>query len=646
MNTIIKKIALFKGGNEKRIVDLDSGLNIITGDSKTGKSALIEIVDYCLFAKQSTIPKGKITEFADYFSVVLKVEDKYLIIARPSAKNESNTKAFFSVELNDKFLEDFSFGYFKGLTLRRINGDVQNEVERHLGLSVADTRSDEEDDKRNGGKASLRNFVTLLFQHQNLIANKHSLFYRFDDTYKRKATIDQLPVFLGWVDGEYYSLFRELKEKEKELKAEIRLRKRLSKDNNELKNLLFTPISQYYSIIGKTLDADITLAELKSVGKDLPIIPFSAYTSRDLELEVSKKEQERLKAQTELSEIEKTLRKLDENASDSQKYAKKISAVNATISNDNFDELHCPMCNSLSEEVSASVASAINSKIRLRTELEKTGTYVNDMSEQLVYLKRNRDKLKVRIRHLTSDIELLRERDQSFKKGQSLRDQAMIMKGLIEATLNQILEQNKLSKTAVSLTDLKDRIEYLKGKISGFDIPTKYKEADVFISKRMNQICDKLDFEEELRPGELKFDTEKFDFYYHKGKKEKILLSEMGSGANWLACHLSLFIALLHLSCREKDSCIPTFLFIDQPSQVYFPKEYKEVDENDSEGVEKLDENILQVKNIFKVLANEINVIKKDCGFFPQIVVMDHADEEEFRKYRKEKWSKNGKKLI
>jgi hypothetical protein len=115
----------------------------------------------------------------------------------------------------------------------------------------------------------------------------------------------------------------------------------------------------------------------------------------------------------------------------------------------------------------------------------------------------------------------------------------------------------------------------------------------------------------------------------------------MGSGANWLACHLSLFLALLRLNCKSAKSSIPAFLFIDQPSQVYFPTKYGLVEEGAS-----LDENIKQVSNIFKVLAEEVASIWEDYDFEPQIIVMEHADEPEFENYIRRRWKKGGDKLI
>ena len=64
MKSYIKAIIIFNKNGEKRVVPLEQGVNIITGESKTGKSALVEIIDYCLCSTRCTIPKGKITDFS------------------------------------------------------------------------------------------------------------------------------------------------------------------------------------------------------------------------------------------------------------------------------------------------------------------------------------------------------------------------------------------------------------------------------------------------------------------------------------------------------------------------------------------------------------------------------------------------------
>ena len=244
MNAYIKKIVLFSKTGEMREVPLDDDLNIITGDSKTGKSALIEIVDYCLFSSRSTIPAGKITNFTELFCIIIKVSEKYLVIARPHWKSSDRTKAYFSFEVDSSFLEHFSVEYFNNQSLRKIKKDVQDDVEQHLGLAVSDTRESSEEDRVKAGKVTMRSFVSLLFQHQNLIANKHSLFYRFDDYQKRKKTIDQFPILLGWVDAEYYSLKQQLEAKNKQLGDELKRKKALQLNEDEQVRRLRVPIEQ------------------------------------------------------------------------------------------------------------------------------------------------------------------------------------------------------------------------------------------------------------------------------------------------------------------------------------------------------------------------------------------------------------------
>ena len=43
MKSYIQQISLFREDGDKKVVALTPGVNIITGESKTGKSALVEI---------------------------------------------------------------------------------------------------------------------------------------------------------------------------------------------------------------------------------------------------------------------------------------------------------------------------------------------------------------------------------------------------------------------------------------------------------------------------------------------------------------------------------------------------------------------------------------------------------------------------
>ena len=70
MNAFIKSIFLFANDGDYRVVNFHPGLNIITGDSKTGKTAILEIIDYCFCSSTSSIPKGVITDFTEIYCLI------------------------------------------------------------------------------------------------------------------------------------------------------------------------------------------------------------------------------------------------------------------------------------------------------------------------------------------------------------------------------------------------------------------------------------------------------------------------------------------------------------------------------------------------------------------------------------------------
>jgi DNA repair ATPase RecN len=76
MKTFIHEIGVIDKQGIKHPVNFKTGLNIVTGKSSTGKSALIEIFDYCFGSGENTIPKGVITASADIYYVALAVHEQ------------------------------------------------------------------------------------------------------------------------------------------------------------------------------------------------------------------------------------------------------------------------------------------------------------------------------------------------------------------------------------------------------------------------------------------------------------------------------------------------------------------------------------------------------------------------------------------
>ena len=98
-------------------------------------------------------------------------------------------------------------------------------------------------------------------------------------------------------------------------------------------------------------------------------------------------------------------------------------------------------------------------------------------------------------------------------------------------------------------------------------------------------------------------------------------LWEIGSGSNWLAYHLANILALHQYFLDQNTSPVPTFLVLDQPSQVYFPTKLSARPAEMDTDPKLADDDAQRVRAIFQLLAKVCDGTKNHL----QIIVLDHA---------------------
>src|SRR4051794_757117 len=93
MHLQILHIALWsRKGHKPRVVDFEPGLvNVISGASKTGKSAVIPIIDYCLGSGKCTIPVGTIRDVCSWFGIVFDTLEGKKLFARREPGDQKQT---------------------------------------------------------------------------------------------------------------------------------------------------------------------------------------------------------------------------------------------------------------------------------------------------------------------------------------------------------------------------------------------------------------------------------------------------------------------------------------------------------------------------------------------------------------------------
>ena len=629
MKSYLKGILLFDKEGSKRVVPLKDGINIITGESKTGKSALVEIIDYCLCSSRCTVPKGIITEFAEIYSIILYVNGHSYIIARQ--RWSVGGKMLFEEVSNDINVDLLEYNFF---SKEFINYDiVRTKIESVLNLNVTNTTTEPNEKKK---KASLRNMVSYLFQHQNLMASKFALFYRFSDFYKRKDAIEQFPVFAGIVNQEYYSDLITLNEYENKLKL---LRKKQRENENSItyvKDKLISLLANYYSLIGEDFKEDITSDKAIKLATNLPSIEKISFNSKAIadRYHNLKKQIEDLRTKEREFSIQIS------NLEGVQKTGKDFSSVlidlqeRINISKPTQKDYVCPFCGAKCEDIKQQDEEIEKSAKWLENEIQITNGYNANFVEDIRLLETKKEETIIQIKALWKEYKELEEKYINSKNLKSKVEEINYAKAQIHLFLD-MQKDGLFNSQDEEIKDLQTKIALIKEIIDAYNYKDEIAKAQVFISDNMNKLAQSLDFEEEYKPINLTFDIMEGTFdLYHKGK-EKIRLYEMGSGANWVSCHIALFLSLLHYFAKQKNSPMPLIMFFDQPSQVYFPQgdETKELKQAD----------IIAVNNMYKTMFTEIKNIEADTSILPQLIIVDHVSSEnlampEFNDYVRCNW--------
>jgi hypothetical protein len=202
-----------------RIVHFTGGtVNVISGLSKKGKSAVIPILDYCLGADKCAIPVGVIREACNWFGVVVNTAEGQKLIARREPGDQQSTGDMFLVEapvvevpvkIADKNTNVIA---------------IKVMLDRLAGLTNLGFEPGSESAFK--ARPSFRDLMAFTFQPQNIVANPNVMFFKADTTEHREKLKIIFPYVLGAINAELLQarydlerLQRALRRKESELRT-------------------------------------------------------------------------------------------------------------------------------------------------------------------------------------------------------------------------------------------------------------------------------------------------------------------------------------------------------------------------------------------------------------------------------------------
>ncbi len=655
MKSYVKYIGIVDKNNKIHNVEFTTGVNIVTGKSSTGKSALIEIFDYCMGSSEFNIPSGVITDNADIYFVVLSVKGVFLVLAR----RENSRKIFLKEEQELPNISSLYKDYFES---KYFINDFNVALGHYFGLDINDIDEDKNDIQYRGkkkGRPSIRNMIPFLLQHQNLIANKHSLFYRFDQKEKREQTIEQFKIFSGFVTQKYYILKQNLAYNERKLKRLEKEQESINYQKEFNAKRLGSLLEEYEVISGNKLfeeEPDIILSNPANYLDKLLKKNISVDENNDKSI------QQLLYLQKEYNKHLAQKRKLTyryNNIDSSIKYAEKYKeelSCNSTVGEAIISTAKCPFCKNNTTDILDEANQLEEAITWLNAELKKSPYLLDSFESDKNEIKQEIAKIDEKLKNVKNEIQQLEQITKKLEENKSLNEQTLKVKLKIENLLESLVDKldNSLEK---NIDAVKKEISKLKRTLKNkFNVDRKLQEAEEFINSEMKEIGNNFNFEESYKPINLKFSLESFDLWHEKENGEKVYLRSMGSGANWLYSHLTLFLSLhSFFASREANSLVPQILFLDQPTQVYFPTAIKD-NENEFNAVKikektgddsNLDDDLKAVTNMFNQFVSYCKNTLVETGIEPQIIITDHADhlnleEVDFESLVKARWRKKG----
>jgi hypothetical protein len=204
----IKSLVFYNNKGDKRILSFNLGkVNIITGESKTGKTAIIDIVNYCLGSDDCRISEGIIRDTVDWFAILLHYEQEEVFVARQNpnsiGKGQSSTQyIYFS---NSDKVEIPEYDKLQN------NSDTASLKEFFTKkLFIAEYTNTPTTGTRDPLTVNFKHSRFYSFQPQDLIAQRNYLFYNQQDTYIAQSIKDTLPYFLGAIREDLIKIEQEI----------------------------------------------------------------------------------------------------------------------------------------------------------------------------------------------------------------------------------------------------------------------------------------------------------------------------------------------------------------------------------------------------------------------------------------------------
>lgn len=620
------KLILWPRTDEKpRELDFQPGVvNVISGASKTGKSAVIPIIDYCLASDKCAIPVGVIRENCSWFGIVIDTVEGQKLLARREPGDQQSTGDMVLIEA-----DTVEIPYrIEGKDTTQAN--VKKVLDRLAGLT--NLGFDPDSDAASLSRPSFRDLMAFTFQPQNIVANPDVMFFKADTSEHRDKLKTIFPYILQAVTAEVLQARHELDRLNRILRRrEIDLRALVTAGNAwklEATSWLRQAIefgllppdqvipTEWPDIVD--LLRGIVAANSEAAHPTIAGIDAALVRLRELRDEESKVAAELTQRRQRLSELRRLIESSDAYGSALRIQRDRLSIsewLKQLVPEDRPEDVVAILGEGGREKVEqlSDALSAI--EVRLRTHPSVSDT----LDKEILRLRAEAENSLIRLNEIKREIGLLERNSQQAKQAIDRFDRMERFLGRLEQALELYDKTDQSAGLRQQIDALKAQIAELQRRVSESEIQRKLRNAIDSIEATTGRLIPQLDAEWPEAPVRLMIQD--LTVKVIRGTRDDYLW-EIGSGANWLAYHVALTLALQTFFLSLPHHPVPGLLIYDQPSQVYFPR--KTAGDQKADPVTWRDEDVEAVRKVFALLGQQVAAANGRL----QVIVLDHADED------------------
>ncbi|MCP3416222.1 DUF3732 domain-containing protein [Bradyrhizobium brasilense] len=632
----VREIAFYGNGGRRRTLEFDTDkVNVITGASGTGKSAIIDAIDYCLGSSDCKLPFF-VRNHAEAVAVHWTQGDSDLIVGRKIPKAGSGTNQMYVRSGRNLKLPD---------TSEALEGPTNRDTARALiekTFGIQDTDNPAVAAKAEKGRATIRDIPPYLFLSGDVIISRETLLHDLNRPEKARDIKATIPYFLGAVDQASVLAARTLRQLEAAL-AKIEREASAQERSQSLltqRSMALLTQAQGVGLVAELPSPDASDKLLLDQLAGIASSGVASTDTRDSEARVVM-EDERRGLVSELQTLRAKRQMIKQTIREATGYETAVSGQShklRLVEHLKLDDGRCPVCDAqnsagqaMAEQIRNSLSIVANEVLAvdgMRPRLDDHSGHI----ENLIGSKYSR------LKEVEAQLAgLVRVEEESVKTGSLLQERARVV-GRIDQFLETTAKDFQTAST--DTTSLVSRIEHLRDRVDPQARRERLRDAENMVSAFATEMLVDLPTEVPATGSRVVFSSAPNLSLVEPSRRAVLAMAEIGSDQNYLAIHLALAFSLQKLFETIKAP-VPGLLVIDQISRPYYPKGG---DEKRLREMEKDDDQVA-MQQIVRFLFDET---ARQAGL--QVILIEHAYIEEDPEYVaavKGRWTKaSGVKLI